>query len=260
MGILSKHKKNGVEGFKHFAQNLETAQGKAFENIVQLALLEDPVYMKWVIPNMMNYTYIMKCNSDHVSKIAEQLHNAPKMFVVCFFDSDLEEKFVEDKLDRRMRRDYMDEKELVKSVTESQKEDVRNQIVQIIRKLQNSYDIPAFKWTLPPNNIMDGSNQQIKPNSVFKLNFENGKPALVGKTKGKQRNGIWQHFYPNGNPMAIGEYARGVKTGDWKFFYANRTLKSEGKYVNDNKEGEWTEYDKEGTAHKAIYKNGKKAE
>ena len=260
MAILSKHKRNGADGFKRFVQNLEDNHGKIFENIVQMALLEDPLYMKWIIPNMISYEYIMKYNDDHVTQVAKQINNAAKVFVVSFYGTKIENKFVEDKLNNKLKRDYMDEKEVLTSIKEAQQVGPRGLIVQAMRKLQNNYDIPPYNWKLPPSEVMDGSNHKITPNSVFKLNFENGEPALIGRTKGKSRNGIWQHFYPNGNPMAIGEYGRGIKTGEWKFLYSNRVLKAEGKYVNDNKEGTWIEYDKQGNVKKVQYQNGKKKE
>ncbi|MCY4523797.1 MAG: hypothetical protein OXB84_03565 [Halobacteriovoraceae bacterium] len=260
MNILSKHKRKGVDGFKRFVQNLESTSGKARENIVQTGLLEDPVYMRWVIPNLMTYNYIMKYNDDHVTKILHAMNNSIKIYIAAFFNTKMEKEFIEEKLSNRLKRDYLDEKQFITSINESQEAGARKQILQAMRKLQNSYEIPPYKWDLPPSNVLDGTNQKIVPNSVFKLNFENGKPALIGKTKGKNRDGVWQHFYPNGNPMAVGPYSNGVKSGDWKFLYSNRTMKAEGKYLNDNREGKWLEYDKEGEVQTVTYREGKKIE
>ena len=69
MYVLTKHKKKGEEGFKLFVQSLETTGPTKLKTIVEVSLLEDPLYMKWIMPNMMTWEYIMKYEEDHIQRL-----------------------------------------------------------------------------------------------------------------------------------------------------------------------------------------------
>ncbi len=55
MDILSKHKKNNSEGFKNFVVHLEAMHIQTRKNIIQTSLLEDPVYMHWILKNIVTF-------------------------------------------------------------------------------------------------------------------------------------------------------------------------------------------------------------
>ena len=257
MDILTRHKKKGEEGFKKFVFHLEQTSETKLRDITQIALLEDPVYMKWVISNIIDFKYIMTLTDDEFTKIFNELPNGLQIFVFAFMKSPLEKKFMDDKLDMKIKRQIQDEMEYLKEITPAQQYSSRLTLLTTMRKLQESYSITPFKWKLPPSNIIKGDHIKVPTRGLFSLEYEDGTMALKGEYESKLRNGIWEHFYPNAQLMAKGAYTHGEKTGDWIFYYTNGETKSKGLYVENLKSGQWEEFSRQGEMTPVLYERGK---
>ncbi|MBL6989473.1 MAG: hypothetical protein ISR65_06830 [Bacteriovoracaceae bacterium] len=256
MELLKRHKKRGIEGFKDYVCFLEETPNEKVKDMIALGLLEDPVYMTWIVKNLVDYTYLSKLSSDDIYKIWGQLPNPVMIFVYALFKSPVEEDIVYNKFDDRMRRKYKDEAELVEAVQYSQQENCRLTIMKKIHELQKFRAITGFAWQVPSEKILIGENFELN-RGMYVSKFEDGKVALKGRIASKMRDGEWDHYYPNGQLMARGSYQQGEKEGDWEFYYANGFNKASGYYLDNLKDGDWSEYDKDGNEEVFFYKRGK---
>lgn len=259
MNVLTKHKKKGEEGFKRFIRNLETTPSAKLKNILEVCILEDPVYMKWILPNMIKFEYIMILNDIQIEQIYNSIANPAKTFVLAFWETEWQEDFEKEKLTPKILSVYTDEKEYTKDVLKNETRGAQLKIMQTIRDLQERRAIPDYEWQLPSKKVLNGSNQTIPTKGEFELNFENGTPALRGQFEDKMRAGQWKHYYPNGQLMAEGIYNLGEKVGQWTFYYPNGKVKASGDYIENLKEGDWTEYDISGSESASHYARGKRA-
>lgn len=258
MSILYKHKKNGVGGFKRFVYNLEVTQGDTFNTIIQNALLEDPVYMKWIFSNIITHEYIFNYSKNHILEITDKIPNAIKILLLSFHGTPREDEFIQEKLIDQLKKDYLENAALTTEIEPFEQTLAKTTIIKTLRGLQEANRIPPFPWKMPPGNILDGSAHKILTNGPFQLDFEKGIPALRGQTKRKLRTGTWKHYYPNGDLMAEGSYQLGEKVGMWKFMYTNGKIKSQGEYAENLKQGQWVEYNKTGQSSTVHYNRGKK--
>ena len=256
MRVLSKHQKKGEEGFKNYVKTLETTPLDKAKEIISVGVLEDPVYLKWAMANMMSIDYIMSIREDYVVKVCNALVNPIKTLVFAFYKSPIEEKFIADKLNDTLKRQYQDEREYTPKVTKSQQLTSQQTIISTIRKLQHERDIPNFKWNLPDEKILTGQNYVVN-NGKYESYYEDGTPALRGQLESKLRSGSWQHFYPSGTLMAEGNYVEDEKEGIWVFFFANGKKKAQGEFQENLKQGEWLEYDANGEEKLVIYERGR---
>ena len=257
MHILTGYKKKGAEGFMEFVETLEGRDKEEYDLFVQDALLEDPVYMKWVIPNIITYEYIVHLNLEEMASLSKTLRNPIKTLLLSFHGTKKENEFMEKKLTTELRKDYLNEALSINKIEPAQQVSARSRIVKAIRKLQKTREISPFPWILPFNDILNGSNYEIKKDGSFILYFENEIIALQGNIKNQLRNGLWEHFYPDGTLMAEGEYKKGMKDGYWKFFYQEGHLKLEGLYVDDKRHDDWIKYDKQGNNSIISYESGR---
>ncbi len=257
MNILTKHKKNGHEGFIKFVNFLEIAPEQKAKDILSMALLEDPVYMKWVMANLMTFDFIKTLTEKDLSVLLNQLTNPIQTFLYALYKSSFETTVLE-KFSSGMLAKYKEEMSFTKEVQKSKQTTCRNSIIEKIRALQKVRDITPFDWKIPRDKILEGTTAIISFDNQYALYFENGQPALSGKLEKKLRAGLWKHYYPNGKLMAEGIYLDGEKVDEWKFYYIDEKLKSQGIFVNNLKDGSWTEYEKSGEAKIVKYLRGKK--
>src|SRR3989339_1150598 len=257
MNILTKHKKNGLEGLKKFVQFLEIAPEQKARDILSMALLEDPVYMKWVMANMISFDFIKTLDGKELEKIYLQLANPIPTFVYALYKSEMEASILE-KFNDSIRGRYKEELSLTKEVQRGKQIGCRNTIIEKIRALQKNRDITPFEWKIPEEKILLGPTGIISKDNQFSLFFENGQPALRGGLEKKLRAGLWKHYYPNGKLMAEGIYVDGEKMGEWKFYYADERIKAQGEFVENLKHGTWYEFEKDGKKVAVKYNRGRK--
>lgn len=256
MNTLTKHKKKGPEGFKNFVCSLEGMGEKTRLKVVQVAILEDPVYLMAALSNMVGFDYIFRYEGAESQKIFNAVPGGVNTLLWALYAHDKADAFLSN-LDEATKLQYRDEKEYLKEPEAPQINTARNSYVKSMRALQKDFQIAAFEWKMPSSRIINNEDfSNAESTGLFELNYDNGTNALRGELEKKLRIGEWNHYYPNGALMACGFYVSSEKAGSWAFYYSDGKLKSKGEYRENLKEGQWEEYDKEGLMFHVIYKRG----
>jgi hypothetical protein len=257
VNTLSKHKKKGPDGFKNFVCSLEGMAEKTRLKVVQVAILEDPVYLMAALSNMVGFDYIFRYEGKEAKKIFEAVPGGVKTLLFALYAHDKADQFLSN-LDNSTQSSYKDEKEYFKEPEVSQINTARNSYVKAMRDLQNDFRIEAFEWKMPSLTIINGEGfSKAASTGVFTLSYDSGAKALEGELEKKLRIGEWKHYYPNETLMAEGYYVSSEKAGNWTFYYSDGNIKSKGEYRENLREGKWEEYDKEGLMMQVIYKRGR---
>ncbi|MCK5073411.1 MAG: hypothetical protein KAQ98_08310 [Bacteriovoracaceae bacterium] len=258
MNILTRHKKNAENGFKKFTLNLETMTEQKQKDILEIAFLEDPIYTRWIIQNIIDIDYLLKLDDSDILKIYKTIPQPLEMFLYSFINTKWEKTFLEQKFPHNLKKQYLEEKKLsAEKITKSQKDSARFAIIKKIREFQDSCEIPKFDWKIPTHNIVSGLHMNPPKEGEFIIKYDEGTVALQGQYKAKLREGNWKHYFPTGSIMAEGNYADGEKTGEWTFYFPSTSLKAEGYYDDNLKNGEWFVYDKSGKMKIVFFERGK---
>ncbi|MGE3608125.1 MAG: hypothetical protein AB7I27_00960 [Bacteriovoracaceae bacterium] len=255
MGMLDRIKRRQLDGFKEFVQNLETTGGVKKNQIFTAGVLEDPIFMTWVMKNLRTYDDFMKLNADDIESVLTHQEQILSMFAKCIHGQDEVMKELEGTIPRLVSK-IRDEISYLSSVTPQERDAAKSFILNTARKLQMEEKIHGFKWLLPPMDLFYPKNYK---DGKVSIKYENGILAAEGDYLKNQRVGAWTHFYENGKKMAQGDYLNGLKTGVWTFFYINESMRSRGQYKEDLKHGEWSEWDKNGAETISNYSEGVKS-
>lgn len=254
--MLDRIKKKQADGFKEFVSSMETTGSPMRGQILTAGLMEDPVYMTYVMKNIKTFDDFLQLSSDDILSVITSQNQMVGLFAKCIFgsDSDPVKKF-ESSLPSLVSK-LKDELSYINEVTPREKEGASFFILGVTRKFQLEDKIQGFPWILPPQEmyqplkVLEGLNQ---------IKFENGITAAEGMcTKGK-RTGKWKHSYETGKLLAEGEYFNDLKTGVWNFYYSNGQPKSQGSFRSDLKQGTWKEWDRSGQMIQVVYNDGVKA-
>lgn len=257
MNTLNKHKKKGIEGFKKFVSSLEGMSEATRLKVVQVAILEDPVYLMAAMSNMTTFEYLFRFDGEEKQKILNSVPGDIKTLLFAIKGHPRETEFVTG-LDNSTAVKYKDESEYFNSGGPGQAMTAQKSFVAAMRKLQEEFIIPSFEWKLPSESVMNGTSfDSASSNGPFMLKYDSGILALEGELEKKLRVGEWKHYYPNGELMAEGVYISSEKAGPWTFYYSNGNIKAKGEFRENLKEGEWEEYDREGEMFQVNYKRGK---
>jgi hypothetical protein len=257
MYTLRKHKKRGAEGFKDFVRNLESFPAATVKEMLQLGLIEDPVYLKWAMENRISFQYMINLDPEHIMMIYRKVPNSLQVLVMALKNSPDEQSLMA-KLPEALQRQYNDEKEY-SQVTAAQRVQARHKMMSVMFKLEKSGELESFVWNLPPVKVLQGEDNSLDEDGNYIQYYtppQDDIIALKGPLEEGLRAGAWQHFYPNGELIAEGHYVDGEKAGPWKFFYPDKKLWMEGVFVEGLKEGSWKEYDSQGRSREAQYKKG----
>jgi hypothetical protein len=257
MGILNRIKRQELDGFREFVTNLETTTESKRKEIIQLAVLEDPIYMNWILKNITDVNKVIRLSSDQFEKILKNLPNGLQILSRAFYNHpDLE--FIKTQvLTRFMLGEFEDYLSNIKALKKSEQEGAQFLIMKSMRLLQAQEQIIGPHWFLPPIEIMR-EDKMKSISGVSEIFFENGNLAARGEILKNLREGFWEHFFENGKLMANGEYDQGQKSGSWSFWYISGKIKSQGEFKNDMKHGTWKEYDSEGTVTVVEFEEGKR--
>ena len=152
MGMLERIKKKQLEGFREFVISLETTSIASRGQIFTSGVLEDPMYMSWVMKNIRTFEDFMKLPADEIEKVLTSQENIINVFVKTIEDRNAGQSFIETTIPKLMSK-IKDEWEYVKDVTPEQRMSARSHIMKVTRKLQVSEDIMGFRWQLPPMDI-----------------------------------------------------------------------------------------------------------
>jgi len=254
--MLERHKKKGFEGFKHFVRFLETVSTQRRKDIIESAILEDPVYMVWVIKNMISVDYLLSMDSKEVEAYFNNCPNLLEVMAKAMLEHPLKNKIMDEFLPGQKKKEFIELSEIFKEVPKPAQLSAQYFLLERVRVLQESGSIHEYNWKLPPHHV---ACEEINPirNGLFKREYDNGQLALEGKIELTKRIGRWKHYYINGQLMAEGAYRKGQKTGEWTFFYANGKIKSRGDFFEDRKNDNWIEVDPDGNENTVKYQMGK---
>lgn len=251
--MLDRIKKRQIDGFKEFVINMETTGGLARGQIFTAGVLEDPVFMSYVMKNIKTFDDFLQLDSDDIDSVLTSQEQILGLFAKCVFGSD-ESKIMalESTIPRHLSK-LKDEISYLKEVTAPEKEGAKFYIMKAVRKMQMEEKIRGFHWNLPPQDVYYPKTYK---DGHARIHFESGVLAAEGNFSKGRRMGSWRHNYDVGNILAEGDYSEGLKTGVWVFYYSNGNLKAQGKYKSDLKHGLWKEWDRSGVMSEVEYNEG----
>lgn len=255
MGMLERIKRRQFEGFKDFVQNLEITGSTTRAQIFTTGVLEDPVYMTWIMKNLRTFDDFLNLPGDEINTILASHEQLVGILAKCLKGQDPDKiKDVESAIPKLSSK-LKDELSYLQEVTPSEREGAKFYLVKTARKLQAEDAIRGFHWMLPSMEIFHLKVIKDGPHESF---YESGALAAHGEIYRGRRRGPWKHNYDTGQVLAEGEYLDGQKVGDWTFYYSNGSIKSQGKYRQDNKHGTWKDWDRNGESTESEYNEGVK--
>jgi hypothetical protein len=255
MGMLDRIKKRQYDGFKEFVLNMETTGSFSRQQIFMTGILEDAVFMTYVMKNVRTFDDFLNLPSDEIEAVIRHQDQVMGVMAKCVHGLSNEKIMsLESTIPKHMSK-LKDELSYLQEVTPSEKEGARYFIMKIARKLQMQESINGFKWQLPPQELF---HPKILKDSYQKIYFESGVLAAEGEIVKGKRCGLWKHYYDSGKLLAEGEYADGLKNAVWVFYYGNSNIKSQGKYKADLKQGVWKEWDRAGQLSESEFHEGVK--
>jgi hypothetical protein len=255
--MLERIKKKQESGFKEFVVSMESANSQRRTQIFTTGVLEDPLYMAYVVKNIKVFEDVLKLDPSDINSVL----TLDKMIIfLAKALSDLNEedlqKFEQLLIPKHVAKLREELKDLNGQVTVLEREGAKQFILMNVRKFQLEERIPGFAWSLPPKHLY--VPQAYKDGPFMKF-FEDGAKAVEGKYLKGKREGEWKHYYDKGSKFAEGEYLNGFKNGHWYFYYRDGKIRSEGIYVQDQKDGPWKEWDRDGNFVEVNYIEGVKA-
>lgn len=255
MGMLDRIKRRQLEGFKEFVLNIETTGATTRQQILMAGILEDPLFMSYVMRNVKTFEDFLGLPSDDIDSVLGHQNQLLAIFAKCLHGL-TDEKILsiitsQPKFAGRIR----EELSCLSEVNPTDREGARFFIMKVVRKLQTQESINGFKWDLPPQDLFHPKVVKDGKQEIF---FESGILACEGENLKNKRTGRWKHFYDTGKIMAEGDYQDGLKFGSWTFYYGNGNQKSQGRYRDDLKQGRWEEWDRSGVLTESEFHEGVK--
>ena len=257
MGILDRIKKRQIEGFKEFVINMETSGGISRQQIFLSGVLEDPVFMTYVMKNLRTFEDFMDLPSDEISSLLNYHEQVLRVMAKCLFGLPKEKLIALESAIPNFVSKLKDEFSYLTDVSQSEQQIARYSILKLVRKLQTQDLIIGFKWIIPPQDLFYPKTMK---DGRIEVHFESGVLAALGEIVKGRRCGSWKHYYDTGKILAEGEYKAGLKVETWVFYYSNGSVRSQGKYLADLKQGIWQEWDRQGKETKNEYLGGVKKE
>ena len=253
--MLDRIKKRQIDGFKEFVINMETTGFHSRSQIFTAGVLEDPVFMNYVMRNLKTFDDFLELDSDDIETVLTSQEQVITLFAKCLYDSGKDALSKMESTIPRFVSKLKDELSYLQDVSVSEKEGAKYYILKLARKFQMEEKIQGFRWNLPPQDLFYPKQFKDGEQQIF---FESGVLAAQGEYLKSKRSGFWKHNYDSGKLLAEGDYSEGLKTGTWVFYYSNGNLKSQGKYKADLKHGLWQEWDRAGNKSEVEYQEGVK--
>ena len=253
--MLDRIKRRHFEGFKEFVLNMETTGSTTRQQILMAGILEDPVFMTYVMKNVRTFDDFLNLPSDEMDKVLMHQDQLMGVFAKCIFGMPDEKIMALEGMIPKFFGRIKDELSYLKEVTPGEKEGAKYYILKIVRKLQMSEAINGFRWDHPPQELF---HPKVWKDGKAQIYFESGVLAAEGEIAKGKRNSFWKHHYDTGKLLAEGEYVDGLKTGVWVFYYGNGNIKSQGRYRQDLKQGKWKDWDRNGSMSETEYNEGVK--
>lgn len=253
--MLDRIKKRQTDGFKEFVISMETTGSTTRGQIFTVGVLEDPVFMSFVMKNIKTFDDFLTLDSDDIETVLFSQEQLMGIFAKCLWTGPQTDVTHLEKILPKVISKVRDELSYISALTPSEKEGAKFYLMKVARKLQMEEKIQGFKWNLPSQDIYYPKQHKDGEVEVF---FENGVMAAKGSYSKGKRFGSWKHFYETGALLAEGDYQDGLKVSNWTFFYSNNKIKAFGKYKEDLKHGLWKEYDRNGNETDVEYFEGVK--
>lgn len=253
--MLDRIKRRQIDGFKDFVINMETTGGHTRGQIFTAGVLEDPIYMDWVMRNIKTFNDFLQISSDDIEKVLTSHDQILPLFAKCVFDFPQEKLLELETTIPRLLSRLKDELSFISEVSSQEREGARFYLLKLVRKLQNEEKIFGFPWSLPPQEIY---YPKVYKDGVTKVIFSSGIVAAEGEYFKGKRTGFWRHNYETGSILAEGDYIDGLKNNVWVFYYSNGNIKAQGKYRGDLKNGLWKEWTRSGELSETEYDEGVK--
>lgn len=251
--MLDRIKKRQNDGFKEFVINMETTAALTRGQIFTAGVLEDPIFMSYVMKNIRSFDQFMELDSDDIEIVLTSQDQIMTLFAKCLFGSGDDKIMAYESVIPRLMSKLKDELSYLKEVTPQERDGARFYLMKVARKLQMEEKIQGFSWKLPPQDVY---YPKTFKDGATKIYFESGVVAAEGSYAKGRRMGSWRHNYDVGNVLAEGDYIDGLKTGVWVFYYSNGNIKAQGKYRADLKHGLWKEWDRTGVMSEVEYLEG----
>jgi hypothetical protein len=253
MGMLDRIKKRQNDGFKEFVINMETTAAVTRAQIFTAGVLEDPIYMSYVMKNIRTFDHFLELDSDDIDTVLSSQDQIMTLFAKCLNGAEEAKIMSLESTIPRLFSKFKDELSYLSDVSQQEKDGARFYIMKVTRKLQMEEKIHGFSWKFPPQDVY---YPKVHKDGDAKIYFENGVVAAEGGYSKGRRIGAWRHNYDVGNVLAEGDYLDGAKTGVWVFYYSNGNIKAQGKYRADLKNGLWKEWDRNGVMSEVEYQEG----
>lgn len=253
--MLDRIKKKQLDGFKEFVINMETTGSVTRQQIFMTGILEDPVFMTYVMKNLKTFDDFLRLPSDEIDTVLKHQEQLIGVFAKCVFGLPEDKLMSFESVIPKHLAKLKDELSYLKEVTPSEREGARFYIMKLARKLQIQEDIRGFNWAFPPQELF---HPKVFKDGKQKIYFESGVLAAEGDSIKNKRVGFWKHYYDTGKLLAEGEYSDGYKSGVWVLYYSNGSIKSQGKYKGDLKQGIWQDWDRNGVESKSEFHEGVK--
>lgn len=253
--MLDRIKRRHFDGFKEFVLNMETTGSSTRQQILMAGLLEDPVFMSYVMKNLRTFDDFLSLPTEEIDTVLLHQEQLVGVFAKCIFG--LPEARVTElgqglpKLSSRIK----DELSYLKEVNPAESEGAKYYLLKVVRKLQMEEAIQGFQWKLPPQDLF---HARVMKDGITSIFFETGVLAAEGEVAKGKRCHFWKHYYDTGKIMAEGEYVDGLKVNNWTYYFGNGKTKSKGRYKSDLKQGIWQEWDRSGGVTEIEYNEGVK--
>jgi hypothetical protein len=253
--MLDRIKKRQFDGFKEFVQSMEITASASRQQIIMTGILEDPIFMTFVIKNLKTFNDFLKLSSDDITAVLRTKDQMLGLFAKSVHGKTPEEMAEIESLIPTLRSKFKDELSYLAEVSTAEKESAKFFMVKTARLMQMEERIMGFPWVLPPQDLF---YPKALKDGKFETHFESGVLAVQGEIFKNKRTNYWKHYYDNGKLLAEGEYSEGMKRGEWKFYFSSGNPKSQGKYMADLKQGQWKEWDRDGKENQCEYFEGVK--
>lgn len=80
----------------------------------------------------------------------------------------------------------------------------------------------------------------------FKLYYDNGNKAIVGKIEKNINTGLWKYYYETGEIESEGYFFDDLPQGRWVWYYKSGKIKEEGSFDKGKRVAWWYQFDQNG--------------
>src|SRR5690606_13066699 len=117
---------------KEFVQNMETTPSSKRIHIFMSGVLEDPIYMDWVMKNIRNFSHVLSLESDEIETILMIQEQMLSLFAKSIMKENVDPLLLLPRLGGNVR----DELSYLGEVSDQEIDSAKSYILKMARKLQ----------------------------------------------------------------------------------------------------------------------------